>query len=71
MIEIDVPRRRLHLDVSEAELARRRKAWTPPALHAERGWVQLCCATVEQADIGADLVFLRGGGGAPVPRESH
>ncbi len=35
MIELDVPARRLHLDVSEAELARRRASWTPaPAAHA-------------------------------------
>ncbi len=29
MIELDVPGRRLHLDVSEAELAKRRAGWTP------------------------------------------
>jgi L-arabonate dehydrase len=71
MIEIDVGKRRLHLDVSEAELERRRKTWKAPKPHADRGWVQLYCATVEQADTGADLGFLRGGSGAPVPRESH
>src|SRR3546814_21065489 len=31
MIELDVPGRRLHLDVSAAELAARRAAWVPPA----------------------------------------
>ena len=71
MIEIDVGKRRLHLDVSEAELEHRRKAWKAPKPHTDRGWVQLYCATVEQADTGADLGFLRGGSGAPVPRESH
>ncbi|MBI3451531.1 MAG: dihydroxy-acid dehydratase, partial [Rhodospirillales bacterium] len=30
MIELDVAKRRLHLDVSEAELTRRRKAWRAP-----------------------------------------
>ncbi len=71
MIELDVAKRRLHLDVSEAELARRRKSWRVPKPHSDRGWVQLYCATVEQADTGCDQGFLRGGSGSPVPRESH
>ena len=71
MIELDVKNRRLHLDVSEAELARRRKAWKKPKPHDTRGWVQLYCETVQQADTGCDLDFLVGASGAPVPRESH
>ena len=31
LIELDVAARRLHLDVSDEELARRRAAWQPPA----------------------------------------
>ncbi len=30
MIEVDVAARKLHLDVSDAELERRRAAWTAP-----------------------------------------
>jgi L-arabonate dehydrase len=71
MIELDVKNRRIHLDVSDAELARRRKAWKAPKPHSERGWVQLYCETVQQADTGCDLDFLVGASGAPVPRESH
>lgn len=70
-IELDVAGRRLELLVSEAELAARRAAWRPSHPVAERGWVKLYQETVDQADRGADLKFLRGGSGAPVPRDSH
>ena len=63
MIELDVPARRLHLDVSDEELARRRAAWKPlPA--PERGWAKLYVEHVLQADQGADLDFLVGASGA-------
>ncbi len=71
MIELDVAKRRLHLDVSESELARRRAAWKPPAPHADRGWVKLYCDHVNQAHLGVDLDFLVGASGAPVGKESH
>ena len=57
-IELDVPNRTLTLDVPEAELARRRAAWTPPARTYERGWGRLYVDQVTQADRGADLGFL-------------
>jgi hypothetical protein len=63
--------RRLHLDVPDEELARRRARWQPPPAHAKRGWVKLYCETVQQADKGVDLAFLVGASGAPVGRESH
>src|SRR5712672_4106230 len=31
MIELDVAKRRIHLDITEVELARRKAAWRPPA----------------------------------------
>ncbi len=71
MIELDVERRRLHLDVAEDELARRRTRWTPPAPPFERGYYSLYVRHVMQADKGADFDFLVGASGAPVPRESH
>ena len=72
MIELDVPNRRLHLDVSDDELARRRAAWQPPvAPHTERGYARLYVEHVVQADQGVDLDFLRGGSGAFIPRDSH
>ncbi|MDH3476533.1 MAG: L-arabinonate dehydratase [Rhodospirillales bacterium] len=70
-IELDVEGRRLHLDVADAELARRRAAWAPPPPPDTRGWARLYYDHVNQADQGCDLDFLVGGSGAPVPKESH
>ncbi len=71
VIELDVGARRLHLDVDDAELERRRAAWTPPEEPMGRGYVRLYHTHVTQADTGCDLDFLVGSSGAPVPRESH
>jgi dihydroxy-acid dehydratase len=72
MIELDVPNRRLHLDVTDDELARRRAKWQPPtAPHTERGYARLYVEHVVQADQGVDLDFLRGYSGAFIPRDSH
>jgi dihydroxy-acid dehydratase len=70
MIELDVPGRRLHLDVSEAELARRRADWQPAAV-PESGYAKLYVEHVQQADKGADFDFLVGRRGVVVTRESH
>jgi dihydroxy-acid dehydratase len=70
-IELDVSERRLHLDVSDEELARRRSLWAPPAPPSERGYYKLYYDHVTQADRGADLDFLVGGSGVSVTRESH
>jgi L-arabonate dehydrase len=70
MIQLDVEARKLHLEVDDATLAKRRAAWKPqPA--PTRGYVKLYHDHVLQANKGADLDFLVGGSGAPVPRESH
>jgi dihydroxy-acid dehydratase len=71
MIEVDVKGRRLHLDVSDAELAKRRKAWSPPAPASGRGYVNLYVNHVQQAHLGVDLDFLVGQSGSVVKRESH
>ena len=69
-IELDVAARRLHLDVSDAELARRRASWT--GIEApRRGWYKLYVDHVQQAHLGADLDILVGGSGTDVPRDSH
>jgi len=70
MVELDVPARRLHLDVSDEEIARRRKQWQQPA-SPQRGYVRLYVEHVQQAHEGADLDFLKGASGADVPRDSH
>jgi L-arabonate dehydrase len=70
-IEIDVDARRVHLDVSEEELDRRREKWQPPVNAMKGGYRQLYVERVMQANTGADLDFLRGCRGDEVPRESH
>ena len=71
MVELDVPNRRLHLDVSEEDLARRRAQWQAPAPAMSSGYQKLYVDHVMQADKGADFDFLVGCRGAEVPRESH
>lgn len=71
MIEVDVENRRIHLDISDEELARRLADWTPPAPHMDSGYYKLYCDTVLQADKGADLDFLVGCRGSDVKRDSH
>jgi L-arabonate dehydrase len=71
-IELDVAGRRLHLDVSEEELLRRKQSWAPPVVAGtDRGYVSLYRGHVQQAHLGADLDFLRGGSGSEVSRDSH
>jgi dihydroxy-acid dehydratase len=71
MIELDVAGRRLHLDVSDEELASRRAAWSPLEPPMTGGYQRLYFDHVLQADEGVDLDFLVGQRGAAVPRESH
>lgn len=73
MVILDVPGRRVDIDVPADELVARGPA--PAALAAEadpaRGWERLYIDHVLQADTGVDLDFLIGGSGHPVGRESH
>jgi L-arabonate dehydrase len=71
MIELDVPNRRLHLDISDEELARRLAAWTPPVQVPDGGYARLHHSHVMGADTGADLDFMLGCRGNAVGRESH
>jgi len=71
IIELDVAKRRLHLQVSDEELARRRADWKPPQPKLESGYWKLYTDHVLQADEGADLDFLVGKRGAFVPRDNH
>jgi len=65
LIELDVPGRRLTLQVAEDEMGRRRAAWKPRELPYPRGWVALWARHVRQADKGCDFDFLEGT--APIP----
>jgi L-arabonate dehydrase len=69
-IVLDVPKRKIELEVSEEELIRRKAEWKPPE-PPKRGWYKLFHDHVLQAHEGVDLDFLRGRSGADVPRDSH
>jgi L-arabonate dehydrase len=71
MIELDVANRRVHLDVTDAELAKRHTEWKGPPKHLDRGYNKLYVDHVLQANQGADFDFLVGKSGDFVPRDNH
>jgi dihydroxy-acid dehydratase len=66
LITMDVPARRLHLEVSDAELASRRAAWVPPPRRFERGYGYMFSQHILQAHLGCDFDYLETSFGAPV-----
>jgi dihydroxy-acid dehydratase len=72
-IVLDVPRRRIEIDLPEGELAKRQPAAAAVDAYAKpvRGWEKLYIDHVLQADRGADLDFLLGSSGSDVVRGSH
>ena len=66
-ITVDVPARRIHLNVSDEELARRKAAWQPPPRRYERGYGWMFGQHILQAHEGCDFDFLETSFGAPVP----
>jgi dihydroxy-acid dehydratase len=60
LITLDVPGRRITLDVDAAELAARRAAWTAPPPRFARGFGKLNADQVSQANQGCDYGFLEG-----------
>ena len=71
MIELDVPNRRLHLDIPDAELAARLAKWQNHIVPPASGYALLHHAHVQGADTGADLDFLNGKRGNAVGKDSH
>lgn len=67
LITLDVPKRSLHLHVSEEELAARRAAWRPAPPRYHRGYPKLYVEHVTQANEGADFDFLQYGPPLPEP----
>jgi dihydroxyacid dehydratase/phosphogluconate dehydratase len=67
VIELDVKARKIHLQVSDAELARRRAEWKPPAEKFSRGYARIFREEVTQADEGCDFKFLHAGKATPEP----
>ncbi|MBV9347275.1 MAG: dihydroxy-acid dehydratase, partial [Pseudolabrys sp.] len=66
-IEVDVPARKIHLHVSDAELQKRRAAWKVPAPRYQRGYGALFSQHIGQADEGCDFDFLARSGAVPEP----
>jgi dihydroxy-acid dehydratase len=66
LISVDVAARRIHLEVSDDELAARRAAWVPPAPRFERGYGWMFSRHILQADEGCDFDYLETAFGAPV-----
>lgn len=55
LIEVDIPARRLELQVSSEEIERRLKAWKKPPKKISSGYLNLYARLVESADKGAIL----------------
>jgi len=70
LIHVDVPARTIHLDIDDAEFARRRAAWTPPAPRFERGYGWMFSRHILQANQGCDFDYLETSFGAPVDEPS-
>jgi dihydroxy-acid dehydratase len=65
IIALDVPGRKLTLEISDAEMAKRKAEWKAPAPHYPRGFGWIHLKHVTQANEGCDFDFLRGT--APIP----
>jgi dihydroxy-acid dehydratase len=72
-IVLDVPGRRVDVELSEDELRERpvAQAMADAVAKPRRGWELLYVNSVQGAEDGADLDFLRGATGHVVERESH
>ncbi|SFH38497.1 L-arabinonate dehydratase [Sulfitobacter dubius] len=67
LVTVDIPGRRIHMDVSDEELARRREAWQKPEAPYQRGFGQMYATHVSQAHNGCDFDFLETSAGYSVP----
>jgi dihydroxy-acid dehydratase len=66
-ITLDVPNRKLTLNVPDAELDARRAQWKPARVPVTRGYLSLYLNEVTQADEGCDFRFLGGKADMPEP----
>jgi dihydroxy-acid dehydratase len=66
IVSVDVAARSIRMEVSEAELARRRAEWVPPPVRFERGYGWVYTKHIQQANEGCDFDFLRTDFGAKV-----
>ena len=66
IIQVDIPNRKLDVDVSESEMKKRKEEWVEPKPRYERGYGYMYSKHIEQADKGCDFDFLRTDFGAVV-----
>src|ERR1700761_2201706 len=71
IIELDHQNRSLRVLLSDEEIAERKRRLKPMDDMAKRGYVYLYQQHVEQAHLGADLDFLKGGSGSEIHKDSH
>ena len=71
LITLDVHNRSLNVALTDEDLALRKQQRETTSPIVDRGYVNLYVTHVQQADLGADMDFLRGKSGSDVPRDSH
>jgi L-arabonate dehydrase len=71
IIKLDVAAGVLHLELSDTTIIERKKRLKAHENFSSRGYTWLYQSHVEQAHLGADFDFLRGGSGSEVLRDSH
>jgi len=71
IIKLDVAAGLLQVELSDVEISERKKRFEHPENLTDRGYVWLYQNHVEQAHLGADMDFLKGGSGSGVLRDSH
>lgn len=71
MINLDVFAGTLRLEVSDTEISNRKELLKTKSDLSTRGYAYLYQTHVEQAHLGADFDFLKGGSGSDVLRDSH
>ncbi len=59
MIEVDVPARKIHLHISDEEMAKRKAAWKAPEKKYPRGYGAMFSEHIQQADDGCDFDFTK------------
>lgn len=71
IIELDFKNRSLNVQLSNEEISKRKQQLNLNNDFATRGYVYLYQSHVEQASLGADLDFLKGGSGSEIHKDSH
>lgn len=66
IIQVDIPNRKLNVDISKIEMKKRKEDWVEPKPRYERGYGYIYSKHIEQAHKGCDFDFLSTDFGAAV-----